>query len=116
MNLDQLLQDFHTDLAAANSAHALEAVRIKYLGAKGLCKAASEHLRTLTGPEKRGYGQKMNQVNSAIAAAFEEKKTALTAAPQIVTGIDITEPGRLAFEHYRPGSLHIITQTMNELN
>jgi phenylalanyl-tRNA synthetase alpha chain len=32
-----------------------------------------------------------------------------------VTGVDITEPGKLAFSDYRPGSLHIITQTINEL-
>jgi phenylalanyl-tRNA synthetase alpha chain len=32
-----------------------------------------------------------------------------------VVGVDITEPGRLRFENYQPGNLHIITQTINEL-
>lgn len=115
MNLEQLFQEFQADLAVAGTAPTLEAVRIKYLGSKGRLKDAADHLKTLPGPEKRGFGQKMNELKNAIAAAFDEKKAALTAAPQVVTGVDITEPGRLAFEAYRPGSLHIITQTINEL-
>jgi phenylalanyl-tRNA synthetase alpha chain len=115
MNLDEMMAAATAELAAVKNPAELETFRIKYLGAKGLCKAAAEHLRTLPGPEKRAYGQKMNQVNNAIAAAFEEKKTAVESGPKVVTGIDVTEPGRLRFEDYRPGSLHIITQTINEL-
>jgi phenylalanyl-tRNA synthetase alpha chain len=115
MNLDQLLHNFLADLAAATTAPSIEAVRIKYLGSKGLLKDAAEHLKKLPGPEKRGFGQKLNEVKNAASAAFDQKKAALTAAPPVVTGVDITEPGRLAFDHYRPGSLHIITQTINEL-
>ncbi len=115
MNLDQLLTDAHTDLAAAASAPALEAFRIKYLGAKGLLKDAADFLKTLPGPDKRAFGQRMNEVKNQLTAAYEEKKSAAPAAPSTVAGIDITEPGRLAFADYRPGSLHIITQTINEL-
>jgi phenylalanyl-tRNA synthetase alpha chain len=115
MNLDQLLTDSQTDLGAVKSAAELEQFRIKYLGTKGLLKDAADHLKTLPGPEKRGYGQKMNEVKNAITAAFDEKKGGLASTPQTVTGIDITEPGRLSFENYQPGSLHIITQTIQEL-
>jgi phenylalanyl-tRNA synthetase alpha chain len=115
MNLDQLLADSAADLAAANNAPSLEAFRIKYLGAKGLLKDAADFLKTLPGPDKRAFGQRMNEVKNQITAAFEEKKAATATAAPVVTGIDITEPGRLAFADYRPGSLHIITQTINEL-
>jgi phenylalanyl-tRNA synthetase alpha chain len=115
MNLDQLSTDFQTDLAAVKSATDLEQVRIKYLGSKGLLKDAADHLKTLPGPEKRGFGQRMNEVKTAVSAAFDEKKAALDAGPKTVTGVDITEPGRLSFDRYSPGSLHIITQTINEL-
>ncbi|MCL2647064.1 MAG: phenylalanine--tRNA ligase subunit alpha [Phycisphaerales bacterium] len=120
MNLDDLLQSAQADLAAAANSQQLEAFRIKYLGTKGLLKDASDHLRTVPGPEKRNYGQKLNQVKNSIAVAFEEKKSATSpgtgggAVPGL-TGVDITEPGRLAFSDYRPGSLHIITQTIHEL-
>jgi len=99
MNLDDLLKNAHADLAAIKNAADLEAFRIKYLGAKGLFKDASDHLRTLPGPEKRGYGQKLNENKTAVTAAFEEKKTSLESGPKVVTGIDITEPGRLSFEN-----------------
>ena len=116
MNLDELLSSARGDLAAVQSAAELEAFRIKYLGTKGLLKDASDHLKTLPGPEKRGFGQKMNEVKNQITAAYEERKSAAAAAPQVVTGVDITEPGRLQFADYHPGTLHIITQTINELS
>ncbi len=115
MNLDDLQKCAAADLAGAMTAAELEAFRIKYLGAKGLFKEAAEHLKTLPGPEKRGFGQRMNEIKVAVTAAFEGKKAAAETAPKVVTGIDVTEPGRVAFEAYRPGSLHIITQTINEL-
>ncbi len=115
MNLDQLLQDALTDLAAANTPQELEVFRIKYLGAKGAFKLASNHLRTLPGTEKRGYGQKLNENLAKVTSAFEEKQAAGQSGPATVTGVDITEPGRLKFDAYAPGSLHIITQTINEL-
>jgi phenylalanyl-tRNA synthetase alpha chain len=114
MNLDELFKNAMADLAAKGAAE-LESFRIKYLGAKGLFKEAAEHLKTLPGPEKRGFGQRMNEIKAAITAAWEERKAAAESGPKVVTGIDVTEPGRVAFEAYRPGSLHIITQTINEL-
>jgi phenylalanyl-tRNA synthetase alpha chain len=115
MNLDDLKNNAEADLAAAHMPPELEAFRIKYLGAKGLFKNAAEHLKTLPGPEKRGYGQRMNEIKVAVTAAYEEKKAAAESGPKVVTGIDVTEPGRIAFDAYHPGSLHIITQTINEL-
>jgi phenylalanyl-tRNA synthetase alpha chain len=115
MNLDVLLSSAQADLKAVKSAEDLEAVRIRYLGTKGLLKDAADHLRSLPGPEKRGFGQRMNEVKSAITSAYNEKKAALESGPKTIAGIDITEPGRLAFDDYRPGSLHIITQTIQEL-
>jgi len=115
MNLDDLFSNAQKDLASVRTPEELETFRIKYLGAKGILKDAADHLKTLPGPEKRGFGQKMNEIKTAITAAFEGAKASLAAGPKTVSGIDITEPGRLKFEHYQPGSLHIITQTTNEL-
>jgi len=118
MNLDELLQSAQADIAAVADSQQLEAFRIKYLGTKGLLKDASDHLRSVPGPEKRHYGQKLNEVKNAITAAFEGKKDVAGGGEKKFAGkvgVDITEPGRIAFEEYRPGTLHIITQTINEL-
>src|ERR1035437_5125166 len=105
MNLDDLQSSATSDLAAVTNAPQLEAFRIKYLGTKGLLKDAADHLKTLPGPEKRPFGQKMNEIKNQINAAYEEKKSSLATAPgggQVVTGIDITAPGRLPFTAYHP--------------
>src|SRR4051812_17250202 len=117
MNLDDLLTTAQNELAAVKNAAELEAYRIKYLGTKGLLKDAADHLKTLPGPEKRGFGQRMNEVKNGITSAYDQRKTEIeaSAGPKVVTGVDITEPGRLKFDHYEPGHLHIITQTINEL-
>jgi phenylalanyl-tRNA synthetase alpha chain len=120
MNLDELLATANSELAAAANPAQLETFRIKYLGTKGLLKDAADHLKTLPGPDKRAFGQKMNEVKNAITNAFESKKSDLaTAGPvggAVLKGVDITEPGRLKFENYHPGTLHIITQTINDLS
>jgi phenylalanyl-tRNA synthetase alpha chain len=115
MNLDELLSAAQSELAAVKSPADLETFRIKYLGTKGRLKDAADHLKTIPGPDKRAFGQKMNEVKNAVTAAFEEKKSTLASGPAVVTGVDITEPGRLSFTDYHPGTLHIITQTINDL-
>lgn len=115
MNLDDLQSSATADLAGVTSPEALEAFRIKYLGTKGLLKAAADHLRTIPPAEKRAFGQRMNEVKKAVEAAFEEKKAALAAAPKMIVGVDVTEPGRLTFENYQPGVGHIITNTIEDL-
>jgi phenylalanyl-tRNA synthetase alpha chain len=118
MNLDELLAAAQSELASVKTASELETYRIRYLGTKGKLKDAADHLKTIPGPEKRTFGQKMNEVKNTITAAFEEKKTGLAsgaAGAAVVTGVDITEPGRLKFDDYHPGTLHIITQTINDL-
>lgn len=118
MNLDQILADSKNDLAAAKTPEQLEAFRIKYLGTKGLMKEAADFLRTVPGPEKRAFGQKMNQVKNEISASYEEaKKTTAQEAsqkPAVLTGVDVTEPGHLNVS--RPGVPHIISQTIDELS
>ena len=114
MNLDDLWSKALADLAAATTPEAREAFRIKYLGTKGKLKDASDHLRTIPGDLKRGFGQKLNEVKNALTAAFEAQKAAVAPKTAGVT-VDITEPGRLQFEAYQPGVPHVITQTIDDL-
>jgi phenylalanyl-tRNA synthetase alpha chain len=115
MDLAQLQSAATAELAAISTPDALESFRIKYLGTKGLLKDASDHLRTIPGDQKRAFGQQLNAIKSQIAAAFEERKARLSTAEPVVTGIDVTEPGRLTFDNYQPGTPHIISQTIDDL-
>ncbi len=115
MNLADLQSAATADLAAVSTPEALETFRIKYLGAKGLLKDASDHLRTIPPDQKRAFGQQLNTIKAQITAAFEDRKNSLTTAEPAVTGIDVTEPGRLSFDRYEPGVPHIISQTIDDL-
>ncbi len=116
MNLDELQAAAQKELSTLATMEQLEAFRIKYLGGKGLLKAASDHLKTLPNDQKRTHGGKLNTVKQAIQIGYEEAKTRLAGSPETVdTRVDITEPGRMAFVDYHSGSLHIVHQTIEAL-
>jgi phenylalanyl-tRNA synthetase alpha chain len=116
MNLDDLFAAAKNELAALSSRDEVEAFRIKYLGSKGLLKQAADHLRTIAADQKRQFGQKLNQVKDAIQAGFDEVKSRLDQGPEEgAAQIDVTEPGQIAFDAYRPGTLHPISQTIDAL-
>jgi phenylalanyl-tRNA synthetase alpha chain len=96
----------------AETAEAVEAARIEFLGQKsGRLKAAQERLRTIESASKKAYGQAFNAAKQAIEAAFEAAKTRVERPALIVDSIDVTLPGR------RPklGHRHPLTQTADEL-
>jgi phenylalanyl-tRNA synthetase alpha chain len=113
--LDQLLADAQGAFAAAQSADALEAARIEFLGAKsGRLKAAQKGLGQVTGPDKPGAGKRFNEVKQAIEAAFQEiqqKQQTGEAVDPKAARFDPSLPG------IRPriGRLHPISQTIDEL-
>ncbi len=116
MNLDELLAAAQQELATLTQADQVEAFRIKFLGAKGLLKTASDQLKTLPNDQKRGYGSKLNTVKQAVQAAYDAAKASVgQKSGNRESLVDITEPGRLSFADYHPGSLHIIHQTIDAL-
>ena len=116
MNLDELLQQAQTELSTLTSADQVEAFRIKYLGTKGLLKAAGDHLKTLPNDQKRQYGSKLNALKQAVQDGYDQAKAGVgQRAGSSDSLIDITEPGRISFDDYHPGSLHIIHQTIDAL-
>ena len=116
MDLDQLLADAQAKQLAISTADQAEAFRIEFLGTKGRLKQASDFLRTVEPAQKRDFGKKLNDVERAVEELFQaaagRAKTISSAAD---LSVDITEPGRLKFENYQPGSLHVINQTIDAL-
>ena len=114
-----LLEDLKTLLAQAQAEAAklagpeqLEQFRIRYLGAKGAVKGAMARLKEVSAAEKPLAGKLANEVKTAIEAAFEQARAAVSA-PAAAAGpkVDVTLPGApLAI-----GRPHILTQTINEL-
>ena len=87
----------------------------KFLGEKGLIRAAQAKLGTIPKDQKAAYGQEVNRVKTALTTAYEAKlaevkeqalQASLTANP-----LDVTLPGRP-----RPrGRLHLATQILRQI-
>lgn len=109
--IQTVLTAAEAELASASTPDALEAFRIKYLGAKGRLKDLMSLLGKVPKEEKPALGAKVNAVKQKLTAAFEEKQANLTAAATTLTGVDVTEPGVLP----PLGRRHILMQVVSEL-
>ncbi len=97
-------------LDAAGDSEAVEAFRIRYLGAKGEVKALMKLLGRVAKEERPALGQAVNALQNQLTAAFEEKVAGL--APKVAGPlIDVTEPGT------RPdvGKRHPVMRVVDEL-
>ena len=114
-DLDSLLTSANEAFAAAADADALEAARVEFLGAKsGRLKAVQQGLGKIDKSDKPAAGKKLNEVKTAITAAFEQAQQKLaTGADEEAgaDGFDRTLPGRRT----RLGHVHPITQTIEQL-
>lgn len=103
------------EIQTASDLDALDAMRVNYLGKKGVLTEQLKSLGKLSKEERPAAGQEINKVKVEIQKAIEEKKTVLQEASineQLKSEtIDVTLPGRgQSF-----GSLHPITLTLNRI-
>ncbi len=99
-------------VSGAETAEAIEAIRIKYIGRKGLLPQIMKGLKDVAPEERAAVGQGANALKNALGAALDEKLAAMKAgegdAP--VAAFDTTLPGRW---HPR-GTMHPISQVIEE--
>jgi len=97
--------DASTDLGA------LDEVRVRLLGKKGVLTEQLKGLGALSAAERPAAGQRINDAKAAIHAALEMHRIRLEQAAmerELAKGtIDVTLPGR----GQEPGSLHPVTRT-----
>jgi len=111
----ELMGQAHDEISAAASLVALDEVRVRYMGKKGLLTDQLKQLGQLPPEERREAGQEINKAKQALAAALDLRKEsmqeeALNARLQAET-IDVTLAGRDS----ETGSLHPITQTIKRI-
>ena len=114
-NPEELLQAADQDINATSDLRALEALRVRYLGKKGLVTEQLKALGKLAAQERPLMGQRINDVKRAIQAKLAEKTRALEelaiAARLKAESIDVTLPGRTA----AGGTLHAVTLTLRRI-
>ena len=99
------------DVEAARDRGALEEVRVRLLGKKGLLTEQLKALGKLPAAERPAAGQAINDAKAAIQSALEARRALLeeeALRAEVARGaIDVTLPGR----GQEPGSLHPVTRT-----
>lgn len=107
-NVEELLQK-------AASPEELERIRIQYLGKKGELTAVLKGMGKLSAEERPVIGALANEIRDFLGSALDAKKAELEAQLQAEKlqqeVLDVTMPGR----KQAAGSLHPLTQVMNEV-
>ena len=101
------------ELNSLRTPEALEAFRIKYLGAKGKTKDLMQRLKDVPKDLKPALGKAANEAKQAIQAAYDALAAGSAGRAPRPAGprVDVTLPGTPP----RTGHLHILTQTINEI-
>ena len=114
-NLKQVLASAKTEIEKAESLEALEELRIKYLGKKGIITDLKKSIAKLPNEEKPSAGKLINQTSKEIESLLAEKneiiKKELLKEKIKAEKIDVTAH----FDKYESGHLAVINQTMEEL-
>jgi len=114
-DLVRLNESVPDEIAAADSPEALEQLRVKYLGRRGVVTAMMRELGGLDPERRRSAGQELNALKDRIAAAIDaragELGRAALDARLAAEKADVTLPVAFANE----GRIHPISQTIDEI-
>jgi phenylalanyl-tRNA synthetase alpha chain len=109
--LSGLLEQALVDIGASADLVALDEVRVRLLGKKGLLTEQLKSLGALSAAERPAAGQRINAAKATLQAALEARRAGLEQQAldrELVAGsIDVTLPGR----GQEPGSVHPVTRT-----
>jgi len=110
-DLSTLVEQALADIGASANVAALDEVRVRLLGKKGLLTEQLKGLGKLSAEERPAAGQRINDAKTSLHAALEMRRLRLEQAAlelELAKGtIDVTLPGR----GQEPGSLHPVTRT-----
>ncbi|MBL7155842.1 MAG: phenylalanine--tRNA ligase subunit alpha [Candidatus Omnitrophica bacterium] len=110
--IKNIRQLFKEDLKAASDVKALEDIRVKYLGRKGIVSKLMEKLPSLDKDKKPLIGKELNVLKTFIQGELKSKGEVFISKNNLMEEVDITLPGIAP----SVGRLHPITKTLNEIN
>jgi phenylalanyl-tRNA synthetase alpha chain len=114
-NIAELLGQAEADVRAAGDLTALDAVRVRFLGKKGLFTRELREVGKLPAAEIPAAGRAINDAKTALSTAIEARRAALEAqrleAQLRADALDVTLPGRGETR----GHLHPVTRTLRRM-
>lgn len=113
--LSSIGEDFTREISEADTTDALERIRVRYLGKKGLLAEKFRLLSTLPPEEKKSFGRELNVLKDLISGGIASRREILRdreLGKRLVSeSLDITLPGK-----FRPcGRAHPVNQTLDEI-
>lgn len=114
--LETLHRQAQEELQKAQTETELQAIRIRYLGRKGLVTGLLRNIAKVAPQDRPLFGSQCNELRDSISEKIEERLAELTVSEKekILRSekIDVTLPGR----GVRYGSLHPVTQVREEIS
>jgi phenylalanyl-tRNA synthetase alpha chain len=115
-SIADILSQALAELATATDLAQLDAVRVHYLGKKGLFTLQMKALGGLDPEQRRAVGQVINQAKDTFQTELEQRKQALEQAALTARlaseSVDVTLPGR----GQQSAGLHPVTLTLRRIN
>lgn len=113
--LVRIRQEAEAEIARAETPESLEAVRVRYLGRRGVVTLAFRDLAAVPPAERPRLGQALNDLKAAVERALEARRRAMAGIVQegrtSLERLDVTLPGRPLV----CGRTHVLTRTMEEI-
>ncbi len=117
LQIQQCKSELETE--KVNNAADLEAVRIKYLGSKGLVKTIMSSMKDVAVEKKREAGQLLNEFKIFVEQRFQQlQETTSSFNTAIGQGIDVSLPGPdlpLGTRHPKISTQPVFLQTLQPL-
>jgi phenylalanyl-tRNA synthetase alpha chain len=114
-DLESLHKEAAARIATAQSAEALDALRVELLGKKGRVTELMKTLGSLAPEERKARGAALNTLKNTLTAEIDSKSKALAEAELdrrlAAEKIDVTLPAR----PWPEGRVHPISQTIDEM-
>jgi phenylalanyl-tRNA synthetase alpha chain len=114
-SIAQLLEQAEAAVQAAGDLAALDAVRVQYLGKKGVFTAQLREVGKLPAEQIPAAGKAVNTAKASLTAAIDARREALeqarVAAALSAQALDVTLPGR----GEPVGQLHPVSRTLRRM-
>ncbi|NLY41321.1 MAG: phenylalanine--tRNA ligase subunit alpha [Desulfovibrionales bacterium] len=111
--LESLVPELTQALGQASSLDEVEALRVRFLGRKGLLAELMSGMAALSPEERPAVGKAANTVKTAMTVVWEERVQALQSVMQD-QALEFFDPSAPSWRPDR-GSLHPVTRVMREV-
>jgi phenylalanyl-tRNA synthetase alpha chain len=116
MDIENINQAAETEIKNCESALALEELKVKYLGRKGILAGLTGSIPTLPVEQRGTFGKQVNELKNRLTGLFNDKESQLkNSGPQEKTScIDISLPG-ICQDLGRKHPLTLVVQEIYEM-